>query len=106
MTKKEIERVRDELRSLSCQQEEEWSEELNSMTAGVLEGMKDSIEMAECLLGAVSDADAKDLEGPIEGFGYMTNEDQRKPYAVGFRLGRRMGASVALALIHAAEGKK
>ncbi len=106
MTRKEIERVREQLRALSCQQEEEWSEELNSMTAGFVEGVKDSIEMAECFLEAIKEAEAKDLENPIEGIGYMTNEDQQKPYAKGFRLGRRLGAHVALALIYAAEGKK
>lgn len=77
------------------------------MTAGLIEGMKDSIEMAECFLEAVKDgAEVEDMRSAIEGIGYLTNEDQRKPYAVGFRLGRHMGAGVAIALIQVAEAKK
>lgn len=91
---------------MSYLQTEEWSEELAGETAGLIEGMRDAFEMTDCFLEFPANsggADDESLNAAIEGIGIMTNEKQTKPYAKGFRIGRSIGANVALALIRVAE---
>lgn len=106
MKRRRIEKVREVLRDLSYLQTEEWNEELASETAGLIEGMRDAFEMTDCFLELPANsggADDESLNAAIEGIGIMTNGEQAKPYAKGFRTGRSIGANVALALIRVAE---